>query len=48
MEHLFRAAFQRPAHQHHLAACVDADQKTAFPQNVSQTLLAHREALGPG
>ena len=43
---LSRAAFQCPAHHHHLAAGIDADQKAAFPQTVSQTLLAHREALG--
>jgi hypothetical protein len=35
MEHVSRSALQGPAHLHHLAAYVDADQKAALPQLVA-------------
>ena len=47
MQHLPGFPFHRPAHLHHLAAFIDASQDAAFPQPVMQSLLAHRQTLGP-
>jgi hypothetical protein len=40
VQHLPRDAFERAAHQQHLAAGIDARQQTAFAQPVAKRLLA--------
>jgi hypothetical protein len=47
MEHLSWATLQSAAHLHHLAACVDAGQKTAIAELVAKRLLAN-QALRTG
>jgi hypothetical protein len=47
MEYLLLVPLERPANQNHLAAYIGANQKATLPPTVAETLLAHREALGP-